>query len=210
MPSEPGSTRPKAAAERLDSWKGIAAYLGRDVRTVQRWERREGMPVHRHQHDQQASIYAFSAELDAWRESRTAPVLADGTLAPSVTSGVRRRQWAVAALLLVLSSSALAWWARPAAPAPAASRRPVLLLTDAEGVGATASPARWHDRVAESWRRTGGALVDSLRIGRACRWLRARPKGHCRRPSAWRSPSALARSISCRRRSLRTGTARDD
>jgi hypothetical protein len=32
---------------RLDSWKKIAAYLKRDVSTVQRWERREAMPVHR-------------------------------------------------------------------------------------------------------------------------------------------------------------------
>jgi DNA-binding transcriptional regulator YiaG len=40
--------RPK---DRLDSWKEIAAYLNRDVTTVQRWEKREGMPVHRHLHD---------------------------------------------------------------------------------------------------------------------------------------------------------------
>jgi hypothetical protein len=36
--------------DRLDSWKEIAAYLNRDVTTVQRWEKREGMPVHRHIH----------------------------------------------------------------------------------------------------------------------------------------------------------------
>ena len=34
------------AEDRLDSWKEIAAYLNRDVTTVQRWEKREGMPVH--------------------------------------------------------------------------------------------------------------------------------------------------------------------
>ncbi len=32
--------------DRLDSWKEIAAYLNRDVTTVQRWEKREAMPVH--------------------------------------------------------------------------------------------------------------------------------------------------------------------
>jgi len=32
---------------RLESWKEIAAYLGRDVRTAQRWERLGGLPVHR-------------------------------------------------------------------------------------------------------------------------------------------------------------------
>lgn len=55
---------------RLESWKEIAAYLGRDVTTVQRWEKREGMPVHRHLHDKRGSVYAVPAELDAWRQSR--------------------------------------------------------------------------------------------------------------------------------------------
>ncbi len=55
---------------RLDSWKEIAAYLHRDVTTVQRWEKREGMPVHRHLHDKMGSVYAFSSELDSWLQSR--------------------------------------------------------------------------------------------------------------------------------------------
>jgi len=47
---EPSPGRPSTARrpeDRLDSWKEIAAYLNRDVTTVQRWEKREGMPVHR-------------------------------------------------------------------------------------------------------------------------------------------------------------------
>jgi Tol biopolymer transport system component len=55
---------------RLDSWKEIATYLGRDMTTVQRWEKREGMPVHRHLHDKRGSVYASRAELDAWARSR--------------------------------------------------------------------------------------------------------------------------------------------
>src|ERR1700761_2063620 len=55
---------------RLDSWKKIAAYFGRDVTTVQRWERREDMPVHRHVHAKQGSVYAYRSELDAWAEGR--------------------------------------------------------------------------------------------------------------------------------------------
>ena len=67
----PGTSTPDAGTEnRLDSWKEIAAYLERDVTTVQRWEKREGMPVHRHLHDKRGSVYAIPAELDAWRESR--------------------------------------------------------------------------------------------------------------------------------------------
>jgi len=64
----PSSTFPQG---RLDSWKEIAVYLHRDVKTVQRWEKREGMPVHRHQHDRIGSVYAFSSELDAWAQNRS-------------------------------------------------------------------------------------------------------------------------------------------
>jgi Tol biopolymer transport system component len=64
----PLSERP--LEDRLDSWKEIASYLKRDVTTVQRWEKREGMPVHRHQHDRMGSVYASRAELDAWMHSR--------------------------------------------------------------------------------------------------------------------------------------------
>lgn len=60
----------KSPEKRLDSWKEIAAYLGRDVTTVQRWEKREGMPVHRHLHDKRGSVHALSSELDAWLETR--------------------------------------------------------------------------------------------------------------------------------------------
>jgi TolB-like protein/tetratricopeptide (TPR) repeat protein len=67
-PNMPTSEKPSEA--RLDSWKEIAAYLGRDVTTVQRWEKRESMPVHRHVHDKRGSVYALAPELDAWVRSR--------------------------------------------------------------------------------------------------------------------------------------------
>ena len=67
-PSTASSAR--ASEDRLDSWKEIAAYLNRDVKTVQRWEKREAMPVHRHQHDRMGSVYASRAELDAWVRGR--------------------------------------------------------------------------------------------------------------------------------------------
>jgi adenylate cyclase len=55
---------------RLDSWKEIAAYLNRGARTVQRWEREEGLPVHRLRHDQGSTVFAHKEELDAWWASR--------------------------------------------------------------------------------------------------------------------------------------------
>jgi TolB-like protein len=54
--------------DRLDSWKEIAKYLGREVRTVQLWEKKEGLPVHRHLHRNLGSVFAFRTELSAWRE----------------------------------------------------------------------------------------------------------------------------------------------
>src|SRR5215813_9716412 len=60
-------------AERLDSWKEIAAFLRRDVRTVQRWEKKEGLPVYRHQHEKLGSVYAFPKELTEWLNTRQPP-----------------------------------------------------------------------------------------------------------------------------------------
>ena len=72
---DPSSGVPVGSAleDRLDSWKEIAGYLKRDVTTVQRWEKREGMPVRRHVHDKLGSVYAFRSELDAWTLSRNPP-----------------------------------------------------------------------------------------------------------------------------------------
>src|SRR5437870_6106095 len=67
--SSPGPSDRSAEAP-LDSWKEIASYVKRDVSTVQRWEKREGMPVHRHIHDKRGSVYALSSELDAWLQTR--------------------------------------------------------------------------------------------------------------------------------------------
>jgi TolB-like protein/Tfp pilus assembly protein PilF len=59
-------------ADRIDSWKGIATHLRREVRTVQRWEKSEGLPVHRHLHQKLGSVYAYPSELDAWWKERHA------------------------------------------------------------------------------------------------------------------------------------------
>jgi len=54
------------ARERLDSWKEIAAYLGRDLRTVRRWEKDKGLPVHRVPGGERQAVFAYRAEIDAW------------------------------------------------------------------------------------------------------------------------------------------------
>ena len=67
-PNPPQSNRSHFDDGRLDSWKEIASYFRREVRTVQLWEKREGLPVHRHFHKQLGSVFAFRSELDAWNE----------------------------------------------------------------------------------------------------------------------------------------------
>ncbi len=80
------------AAGRLSSWKEIAAYLDTSVRTVQRWEQTEALPVHRHEHARVATVYAYTSEVDAWLGSRRKPLGRDaGALAfPKAAAPPRR------------------------------------------------------------------------------------------------------------------------
>jgi hypothetical protein len=55
----------------LNGWKEIASYLGRGVRTVQRWEVLYQMPVHRPAEKDRSAVVALAHELDQWiRQSR--------------------------------------------------------------------------------------------------------------------------------------------
>jgi Tol biopolymer transport system component len=89
---EPIPSTPRAEIplhDRLNSWKEIAAYLKRDVTTVQRWEKREGMPVHRHLHARMGSVYAFRTELNDWTHSRNIRAVQDDSppdVAPPITT----------------------------------------------------------------------------------------------------------------------------
>jgi pentatricopeptide repeat protein len=101
---------------RLDSWKEIAAYLNRDVTTVQRWEKREGMPVYRHVHDKRGSVYAVPEELDAWRENRRPAEEATEAEPAAIDESVARwrgsRMWWVVAAVVVciaLGAGYVAW-----------------------------------------------------------------------------------------------------
>ena len=60
----------RAGEATLESWKEIAAYVQREVRTVRRWEKEEGLPIHRHVHKSRGSVYAYRSEIDAWRTGR--------------------------------------------------------------------------------------------------------------------------------------------
>jgi TolB-like protein/tetratricopeptide (TPR) repeat protein len=118
--------------KRLDSWKEIAAYLNRDVTTVQRWEKREGMPVHRHQHDKRGSVYALAGELNAWAKNRSlqtgetdpvpgpAPPAAAGAASPGAMPWMRLAL--ALAVIVVLGLATASWLVRR--PRPIASQSP--------------------------------------------------------------------------------------
>ena len=102
---------------RLDSWKEIAAYLRRSVRTVVRWEQEEGLHVRRQSHRKRGTVYAFPDELDAWVKSRSpeaAPEASEQPVEPGgqpVTAELPRSAWRhrialVAALLVILAGAA--------------------------------------------------------------------------------------------------------
>ena len=109
-----GGTRPNRpiepprppVSERLESWKDIANYLKRGVRTVQRWEIEEDLPVHRHVHDKLGTVYTYKAELDAWwqngHDSLEAVEQPEETKAPTR----RRLWWAIAAGAVAMAAVA--------------------------------------------------------------------------------------------------------
>jgi TolB-like protein/Flp pilus assembly protein TadD/predicted DNA-binding transcriptional regulator AlpA len=104
--------RTTVAHNRLDSWKEVAAYLGRSERTVRRWEEKEGLPVHRLQHKQRGSVYAYRAEIDAWLESRkqveAGEALRQTVADPAGPPSQPRRVWAALAVISAIAVAILA------------------------------------------------------------------------------------------------------
>jgi tetratricopeptide (TPR) repeat protein len=72
----------------LNGWKDIATYVGRDIRTVERWEKQRGLPIRRVPGEGRATVYAVVSELDRWFANADAEErvkLSDETVPVSVT-----------------------------------------------------------------------------------------------------------------------------
>jgi hypothetical protein len=101
---------PSTARKRLDSWKEIAEYLGRDVRTAMRWEQDLSLPIHRVPGGQRRGVFAVPEEIDAWLAARgnqlpdttTETTAADSEPAPSRRLASRWYLLAAAALVVAL------------------------------------------------------------------------------------------------------------
>jgi len=102
------------ARERLDSWKEIASYLNRDVRTVQRWEETDGLPVHRRAEGRQkgSPVYAFTSEIDAWlHKNPPSNMEKEAEFGPAAHDGWRTRRvfWVIAMLFILASGGVVIW-----------------------------------------------------------------------------------------------------
>lgn len=106
IPTQPQAGSLEHAADgRLESWKEIAAYLKRDVRTVQRWEKNEGLPVHRHLHDKLGTVYAYKPELDLWwNNGRVRLEGEDKTLVKAQPRGGRPWLWTIGLAVFALAT----------------------------------------------------------------------------------------------------------
>ncbi len=129
-PDASSSGETPSVADRLDSWKEIAAYLKRDVRTIRRWEKAEALPIRRHVHGRGASVYAFRSELDAWWLNRHARIEAEEAAgqveAPDESRG-GRFSWRAALLTAALAVVAIVsayFGFRAAPPAATAAKLP--------------------------------------------------------------------------------------
>ena len=153
--TDPVTRRPAREEARLHGWKEIAVYLGRGVRTVQRWERDLGLPVHRLTTKGAEVVNALPSELDEWweRTNRARAPRADASPAvlppvPPPVRAVTRRDlgWAVLAIgvLLVGLVGLPDGWLRRMWPSPvrvSALNQPVswrldhqrLQISDAQG-----------------------------------------------------------------------------
>ena len=135
--------------------------MKRDVTTVQRWERREGMPVHRHVHDKVGSVYAFRTDLDAWARSRSPssvtvtvkesappaeehdPSSTETSTVPAVP-GYRLRVWVLAATGLILTAALTMWLLqqRGRSPENPLADARFVQLTDFDGIELAAAISR--------------------------------------------------------------------
>jgi len=68
----------------LNSWKEVASYMGRGVRTVQRWERELGLPVRRPRGKSRSAVIAFRGELDQWLHRAPSDLLQQSSVEESM------------------------------------------------------------------------------------------------------------------------------
>ena len=198
-PADPltqASTPP--AEDRLESWKDIATYLDKDVRTVQRWEKDAGLPVSRPSQGKIRNVYASRFELDAWRnhpgvppdEGNAGHTLESAPLVPAAPRRWGRLVAGAGVVLVAVAVGASLWQVR--APSLEFEARDWVLIADFEN-------------------QTGGAIADGTveyalahALGES-RFVNVVPRervidtlGLMRRPPETRVDTAVGREIALR------------
>jgi TolB-like protein/Flp pilus assembly protein TadD len=150
--------------ERLESWKEIAAYLRRSVRTVHRWEREEGLPVHRHLHKKLGTVYAFKSEVDTWWQIRQPQVECQPEIPPDGAS----RRWRISAAVALGVAAAtllgLAAWTRLGAPVPGPAGKAMLAVLPFANLSARPEQEYFSDGLTEQMITELGSL-EPARLG---------------------------------------------
>lgn len=93
----------------LDSWKDIADYLNRDIRTCRRYERDLSLPVHRLEPTSKARVFAYTDEIDIWRDKKLLQVESRSSSAAGAQQtrrGWRQWGWWAAGTVMILSLAA--------------------------------------------------------------------------------------------------------
>lgn len=115
-------------ADRLDSWKEIARYLGKSVRTAIRWSQDEGMPVYRHAGSTHGPVYAYRSEIDAWIHSNR-------SASPQASQKPLFLRIGALAILVLITAVAVLWLNSDAQRPKPATEEPIwVLITDFENL----------------------------------------------------------------------------
>ncbi len=162
--STPPAASPEAPpGDRLNSWKEIAAYLKREVRTLHRWEVEEGLPIHRHLHKKRGSVYAYRSELEVWWSERRLRLDKQETT-PGNLWDWRKIAVASAVLPLILGLSVYFLQRRAGFHANVPDRKVMLAVLPFENLGADPNQEYFSDGLTEEMISRLGSL-DSQRLG---------------------------------------------
>ena len=136
-----------AAGDRLDSWKEIATYLKRSVRTVIRWEQELGLPVRRHE---TGGVYASRPEIDAWWAAHQKEI--EKAALPAGRRPGQRRVFVPIAAVALISVFAAVWLVFQRDTRPVPKLLPLTTLSGIEGPPSLSPDGnqvvfRWHDDI---------------------------------------------------------------